>query len=341
ALVKDPLCALVEFGQQHRAKIDGPDPVVDLLESDPLSDQHSADMHKPLVPLDAAVAADLPDLEVSGVLERRQPLRKRSGRPGVPRGRGLTVESSVRSLVVVDLEEALELSLLRGEVLCRRLGRVVLERLVHPFVSPVLGRLAWLDADRMDPQTDPPHGEPRQATDALTSERNAVVAEDLQGQTVFAEPLGEDSLNPYVFCGFQSTAAEQIATLPVAQRQRKAVPPVPCLELAFEVGAPDVVRFGGPDVRLARMPRPASLRPGLDQAVAIEDLRDRRGRRQPQLGVDLRQTLPQGHRSPPSLAAQLDDEPLYFWRGPVPTGLRRSRPLHQALFLSPPSQPLV
>src|SRR5262245_25275343 len=119
-------------------------------------------------------------------------------------------QGAVRTLGVVDLEEAGELALLRAQVVRRRLCRRVLERLVHALVAAILGRLAGLDPDGVNAQADPPHGKSRQTTEALAGEGHAIVAEDLQRQPVPAEPVGEGSLDPYVLGGFQAMAAEQV-----------------------------------------------------------------------------------------------------------------------------------
>ena len=62
-----------------------PDTVVDFFQTDLLLEDAGADVDPPLLPADAAVAADAADLEVAGVLQRREPLglsvRMASGSP--------------------------------------------------------------------------------------------------------------------------------------------------------------------------------------------------------------------------------------------------------------------
>ena len=58
---------------------------------------------------------------------------------------------------VIELgREEIETSLLRAQIRLRIFVNPVLERSVHPFMSAVLLGMAWLDADRSDPQLDPP-----------------------------------------------------------------------------------------------------------------------------------------------------------------------------------------
>src|SRR5688572_33467178 len=93
--------------------MDGPDAVGDLLEAQPLPHEHAADVYEALVPLDAAVAADQAHLEVTGVLERWQPLGVRAWRGLIETRRRLPREGVVRTLLVVDVEKAIELPLQR------------------------------------------------------------------------------------------------------------------------------------------------------------------------------------------------------------------------------------
>src|SRR5688500_7442343 len=95
------------------------------------------------------------------VLHRRQPLREGPRRGLVQGCRSLALQRSMRALLVVDLEEGVELPLLSCQVAGRRLRGAVLESLVHPFVPAILSGLSRLDADRVNPQSDPPHGQPR------------------------------------------------------------------------------------------------------------------------------------------------------------------------------------
>jgi hypothetical protein len=77
-----------------------------------------------------------------------------------------------------------------------------------------------------------------------------------------------------VFAGrLQSFAQEQETRGMVCDGQRVAVPPVTELELAFEVGAPQVIGHGALGQRRAAraVARPAAT---LDQAVAIENRMD-------------------------------------------------------------------
>ncbi len=65
---------LVEPAEQDGTEAEGPNAVVDFLKADVLIDDAGADVDPALLPADAAVTADAANLEVAGVLERREPL---------------------------------------------------------------------------------------------------------------------------------------------------------------------------------------------------------------------------------------------------------------------------
>ena len=65
---------IVEPSEQDGAEVEGPDAVVDLFQANVLLDDAGADVDPALLPADAAIAADATDLEVAGILQRREPL---------------------------------------------------------------------------------------------------------------------------------------------------------------------------------------------------------------------------------------------------------------------------
>ena len=83
-----------------------------------------------------------------------------------PPGRGVELaghahaERLVRPLVVVAFKEGIKASLLLEEIGRRRLGRFGLERQMHALVPAVLLRMPELDASDLNPEAEPPDGEP-------------------------------------------------------------------------------------------------------------------------------------------------------------------------------------
>lgn len=59
-----------ETAEPERSKIDVPDAVVDFFEPDVLVDAHTRDADPLTIPTDAAIGADISDLEAIGIFER-------------------------------------------------------------------------------------------------------------------------------------------------------------------------------------------------------------------------------------------------------------------------------
>ena len=69
----------MESAEPYGSEVDVPEVIVDLLEADELGSQDVADVDPVRVPSDASVPADSSDLEVSGVFDRGDVFRERSG----------------------------------------------------------------------------------------------------------------------------------------------------------------------------------------------------------------------------------------------------------------------
>ena len=93
----------------------------------------------------------------------------------------------MRTFVVELVREGVEGALLTSGVGGGRRRRLLLEREVHALMPRVLLRLTGLDALETDAQTYPPDRELREARDAGTRERSAVVGADGVGKAELAE----------------------------------------------------------------------------------------------------------------------------------------------------------
>src|SRR5439155_19644984 len=93
----------------------------------------------------------------------------------------------VRPDLVELLTEDVELALLCSAVARRRLERLVLERLVHPLVAPVLLRLARLGQHRQHAQLEPPYRQLAEPPQRGRRERHAIVGLDAAWQSVLFE----------------------------------------------------------------------------------------------------------------------------------------------------------
>ena len=86
---------LEQAPQLERPEVDIPDPVVDLLQPDVLTDADGGHVDPAAVPPNATVGADVADFEAIGILERRDLRGYRPNRPGVARRRRLLIERLV------------------------------------------------------------------------------------------------------------------------------------------------------------------------------------------------------------------------------------------------------
>ena len=147
------------------------------------------------------------------------------------------------------------------------------------------------------PEPQPPHRELAQAEEGVRAgEGHAVVGADGLGQAELLEHPLEDGEGVDLLGGRQRLAAEQIAAGEVADGERVAVAAIGEHELAFVVGAPQVVGWQRPGQRRA-LRLVAALAATTDQAMAIEHRvhgADRRGLdvavQAAQLLADLRRT---------------------------------------------------
>ena len=69
----------------------------------------------------------------------------------------------MRSLLIVNVHELIEATLLLQEVEGGRLGSLLLQGEVHTLVASVLFGVTWLDALDADAQAQPPDRKPAQA----------------------------------------------------------------------------------------------------------------------------------------------------------------------------------
>ena len=116
---------------------------------------------------------------------------------------------------------------------------------MHALVTAVLLRMAGLDAFDRNAEAKPPDRELGEIEQGIgTGEGHAVVGADGERQAALAEQSFEGRAGE-VFAGrLQRFAQQQEARGMVGDGQRVAVPPVAELELALEVGAPQIIGPG-------------------------------------------------------------------------------------------------
>ena len=177
--------------------------------------------------------------------------------------------------MVVFVAEAGEAVLLATSRGCGWDRGLLFEGAVHAFVSSILLGVGRLDEFGKDAQSDPPDRQPGEPGEGGGgSKGGAVVGTDDAGQAVFAEEPVENGLGELRLRGVECLAAQQEATVSIDDSERIAVFSIQGLELALEVGGPDMIggTHGGFGFTGMSAPR---LRPsGGHEAVSFEDVAD-------------------------------------------------------------------
>src|ERR1700751_1647629 len=230
-------------------------------------------------------------------------------------------------------DKVVETGLLLQAVHSGRSGCLFLQREMHALVAAVLLRVARPDALDGDAEAEPPHREFGEIEEAVrTGERHAIVGPDRLGQAALLEELLEGG-DGEVFAGrFKGFAEQQKARGVVSDSQRKAVAAIAELELALEIGAPELVWRGAGRERRAGRPVPRPPR-DFDQAVPVEHGVDRALGRNADVAVQSAdQTLADLTRTPMGfLALRHDDQVLDLLRQLVGVANRPARTVGQGL----------
>ena len=106
----------------QRPKVDVPNSVVDLLQTNIFAGAVNADVDPGTVPADATVVAHIASFKMCGVLKRRQLGGKGTRRGLIETGRGFQGQRLVWPLVIELQAKAIEGTLLRAAVSCGRAG---------------------------------------------------------------------------------------------------------------------------------------------------------------------------------------------------------------------------
>jgi hypothetical protein len=148
----------------------------------------------------------------------------------------------VRALLVEDLDEVVEAGLLLQEVAGRRLGGFFLQGEMHAFMTAILLGMAGLNAFDANAQAQPPDGEFAQVEQSVGGcEGHAIIAADVSGQAAFLEKPLKCGEGEVFTGGGESFAAQQVTTGVIGDGERVAVLAVAQQELAFVIGAPELV----------------------------------------------------------------------------------------------------
>src|SRR3989442_5441583 len=183
----------------------------------------------------------------------------------------LHLQGLVGSLGVELLHEGVEAGLLLQAVGARRSGGLLLQGQMHALVAAVLLRMAGLDAFDRDAEPQPPDRELGKVEQAVgTGEGNTVVRSNRLWQAALPEETLEGG-DGQLFAGRpQGFAQKQVARGMVGDSQRVAILAVAEPELAFEIGAPQLVGTGSYR-QLGTGGTASGPADRLDQAVPVQD----------------------------------------------------------------------
>jgi hypothetical protein len=205
----------------------------------------------------------------------------------------------VGALLVVLESKPIKHLLLSLSVAGRRSRRLVLQRSVHALMTSILLGMARLDLQRLDPQPDPPHRQPRESRHSRRRKRSPIIGHNRPGEPRLSEHLPKDPLHRLSRRRIEGSTGQQISALIVGDRERITVPSILGSKLSLEVGREHLV--GSHRSQLQRRPRgtstaTASLRRNL--SGLLEDLLGRRGGRPLPFRLSPTQPSQQGPSSP-------------------------------------------
>src|SRR5262249_29445176 len=135
-----------------------PNVVVDFSDADGLIGEDRTEVDFLAAQTDSTTTRDHDGFVVEWIVDVRQPLVGTCGRL-IDLRRALHVQGLVRPLVVEDLDEFVEPSLLLQEIGSSRFGGFFLQGQMHAFMAAVLLGMPRFDAFDANPQAEPPHRE--------------------------------------------------------------------------------------------------------------------------------------------------------------------------------------
>ena len=164
------------------AAVDMPDPAVDFLQADIVSDANVGDVAPAMVPPAAPMGADRAPRDAVRRLERWRLMRPLAGGGGIPCSAGTPVECCVRTLRVELLPDA-SATLLWGAAVGRwGPGGVGWQGPLPACMTAIWSGFARLDAGWAAPESHPPGGEWRPSGQGSGGKRDAVIGAEAGGR---------------------------------------------------------------------------------------------------------------------------------------------------------------
>src|SRR5579863_2291617 len=250
------------------------------------------------------------------------------------------VERLMRSLRVVDDPPRVEDALPTGQVLVDLLHRLGVQRPVHPLVLALGLRMVRPGMSAAHAQAHQPDRQrrPTAAVGAVAPGR-AVVHRHAFGQAITLERLGQPVLDRLRLLVRTGGDAQGVARMVVQHRQRMAAPSGSHRNVPFEIHLPEPV---GTRMLEANESGVLGRLGGVEAAVAPQNLRDRRGRRQTHLAQILQSPTQFASAPRRMLASKRDDLGLHSLCRPLRTRKRPTRAIRKKrAFRLAASEPFV
>jgi hypothetical protein len=139
-------------------------------------------------------------------------------------------------------------------------------------------RLTRFNEFRNNAQPNPPDGESRKSSRNDRSEGGTIVRAYAKRKSVLVKKSVEHHVSFRAVWSKKGLACQDRSTEGVHDGKRIAVDTIGCLEMAFEVNGPKVIRFCGAKVRLSGMREFSRSAGWNDAAVSLEDITYSRAR---------------------------------------------------------------
>src|SRR6202522_847889 len=255
-----------------------------------------------------------------------------------PRRHGV-VERLMRSLRVVDEAPRIEGALPTRQVFVNLLHRLGVQRPVHPLVLALGLRMVRPGMSAAHAQEHQPDRQRRPAAVGPVAPGRAVVHRHAFGQAITLERLGQTILDRLRLLVRAGGDAQGVARMVVQHRQRMAAPSGSHRNVPLEVHLPEPVGTRMLEPNESRM---LGRLGGVEAAVAPQNLRDRRGRRQTLLAQILQPPAQFASAPRRMLASKRDDLGLHNLCRPLRTRERPPRAIREKrAFRLASSQPFV
>ncbi len=204
---------------------------------------------------------------------------------------------------------------------------------MHAFVPAILLRMAGLDALDLDAEPQPPDGEFGQVEERIgAGEGDAVVRPDRGREAALAKELLKGGDCGLFLGSLHGLAHEQEARGMIGDGQGITVPATAELELALEIGTPELIGSGALRERRSLRPAPPSTQ-ALDQVMAVENRMDRAFGGNAEIAVEppnpgVRGSCGHPSAASPAYSGQLTSRsaPATGWHSGLAVGCDRSRP---------------